>query len=132
MYCQNCGTQVAEDTLFCPVCGTQVAESAPIDRQNPDPQAPYNYMSPQNQAAESAATTSMVCGIVGFFIAGVVLGIIAIIQSRKAQKLGYVGGKATAGLVLGIIDIIKGGFVTVIVVLFLILAFSKVSTPYWG
>jgi len=48
----------------------------------------------------------MICGIVGFFIAGLILGIIAIVQGRKAKQLGYPGGRATIGYVLGIIDVV--------------------------
>jgi hypothetical protein len=73
------------------------------------PQQPYNGQYPQypNYAnnGEGAATGSLVCGIIGLFVAGLSLGIIAIVQGNKAKKLGYTGGKATAGIVLGIIDI---------------------------
>jgi len=53
-----------------------------------------------------AAKISLICGIVGIFIAGIILGIIAILQSNKARNLGYDGGIAKAGFVLGIIDIV--------------------------
>ena len=70
-----------------------------------------------DEQASKAATSSLVCGIVGLFVAGIILGIIAIAQGNKAKQLGYQGGKATAGIVLGIIDI-------VLVVLFLIVRLS--------
>ncbi|MDR0914823.1 MAG: zinc-ribbon domain-containing protein [Oscillospiraceae bacterium] len=73
------------------------------------PQQPYNGQYPQypNYAnnGDGAATGSLVCGIIGLFVAGLIMGIIAIVQGNKAKKLGYTGGKATAGIVLGIIDI---------------------------
>ena len=56
--------------------------------------------------ATRAANMSLVCGIIGFFIGGLILGIIAIVQGNKAKRLGYPGGRATVGLVLGIIDVI--------------------------
>ena len=70
-----------------------------------------------DEQAAKAATSSLVCGIVGLLVAGIILGIIAIAQGNKAKQLGYQGGKATAGIVLGIIDI-------VLVVLFLIVRLS--------
>ncbi len=58
------------------------------------------------EQASKTATSSLVCGIVGLFVAGIILGIVAIAQGNKAKQLGYQGGKATAGIVLGIIDIV--------------------------
>ena len=76
-----------------------------------DQQNRYNHQSyyldeHHERAANSAATASLVCGIIGFFIAGLILGIVAIVQGNKAKRLGYPGGKATVGVVLGVIDII--------------------------
>jgi len=56
--------------------------------------------------ANSAANISVICGILGNIIAGPIFGTIAIFQGRKAKRLGYPGGKATAGIVLGVIAII--------------------------
>jgi len=67
----------------------------------------------QQAAANSAANASLTCGIIGLIIGGWILGIIAISQSNKAKNMGYVGGKATAGLVLGIIDIIGSVIVSI-------------------
>ena len=78
----------------------------------PPPPSPYgqpyqqNYYYPQKHPGESAATGALVCGIIGLFFLGLVLGIIAIVQGRKAVRLGYPGGKATAGIVLGVISLI--------------------------
>jgi len=55
----------------------------------------------------------MVCGIIGFVVAGLILGIIAITQGTKAKNLGYVGGKATVGIVLGIIDIVAWAIIMI-------------------
>ena len=77
-------------------------------------QQPYgqNYQNYQQRYGNNAkpgsgaATTSLVCGIVGLFFLGIALGIIAIVQGNRAKKLGYPGGKATAGIVLGILDLV--------------------------
>ena len=82
----------------------------PYGQQFPvQPQAPYGqpYMPVSMEpAGEKAATGSLVCGIISLFCAGFILGIIAIVQGNKAKKLGYSGGKATAGIVLGVIGLI--------------------------
>lgn len=44
-------------------------------------------------------------GIIGLFFAGVIFGIIAIVNANTCKKAGFTNGKVTAGLVLGIIDI---------------------------
>ena len=67
-------------------------------------------------AANRAANDSLVYGIVGIFILGFILGIIAIVEGNKANSLGYVGGKATAGIVLGIIDIIGSIIISILLV----------------
>ncbi len=77
--------------------------------------------------AENApgAVTSMVCGIIGAVVgcAGLILGIIAIQQAKKAREVmamnpgRYTGdGMATAGYVLGIIDCIVGSLGLVYVI----------------
>jgi len=59
---------------------------------------------------------ALICGIVGLFIAGLILGVIAITQGAKAKAMGHTGGKATAGIVLGVIDIV--GWIIIIMYLF--------------
>lgn len=54
---------------------------------------------------EKAGRVSLILGIVGLFVLGIVLGPLAIMQSRKAERLGH---KATAGMVLGWIATIGG------------------------
>jgi uncharacterized transporter YbjL len=58
----------------------------------------------------------MICGIVGLVVAGLILGIIAIVQGNNAKKLGYTGGQATAGIVLGVIDI--AAWAVILIVMF--------------
>lgn len=95
----------------------QFAQQNAYNQQN----MPYGQAAPMNtgvystpgqsnvfagEQASKTATSSLVCGIVGLFVAGIILGIVAIAQGNKAKQLGYQGGKATAGIVLGIIDIV--------------------------
>ena len=122
MYCRRCGAENPDNAKFCAECGERldVAQSPNQYSNNSQSQYPYppqpqpqyvppyyqNNMYLQEAAANSAATSAMVCGIIGLFIAPPIFGIIALAESNKAKKLGYTGGKATAGLVLGMIEVI--------------------------
>jgi ABC-type phosphate transport system permease subunit len=71
----------------------------------------------QAKATAPGATASVVCGILGFFIFGFILGPVAIGKANAARKQiaahpdRYTGeGLATAGTVLGVIDIIGAVF----------------------
>ncbi|MDQ0736325.1 hypothetical protein [Arthrobacter agilis] len=61
---------------------------------------PYQSYQPSYEAmeGEKAAQLSLILGLVGLFVAGFVLGPLAIWQARKAERLGV---PATAGKVLG-------------------------------
>ena len=139
MYCRNCGVQNPDNAKFCIDCGEKLDASQTVNQnantyqsqtQYPyppqsQPQYQQSYQQPyyspyyqqdsfmQQMFANRAANTSLTCGIIGLFVAGIILGIVAVVQSNKAKNMGYIGGKATAGLVLGIIDIIFGAIVSI-------------------
>ena len=103
MRCPRCGNTLAVGVQICGIC-----------RAITTPDGLYN--GPKVRAP--GAVASLVCGIIGLFLFGVILGIIAISMSMKAKRAIAAdpmyggGGLATAGLVLGIIDLI--GFVVVL------------------
>jgi Domain of unknown function (DUF4190) len=66
--------------------------------------SPYGSPPPE-QPSSSKATWSLVCGIVGLLCFGIILGPIAIILGRQAQREGRPGGTAKAGEILGYIDL---------------------------
>lgn len=73
------------------------------------PYIPYTPPTPPEppKQGKGMAITSMVCGIVGFFFLGLVLGIMAIIFGGVALSRNTKGkGMAVTGLVLGIIEVI--------------------------
>ena len=73
---------------------------------------------------EKAAQLSIVLGIVGFFVAGLILGPLAIWQAGKAERLGV---PATAGKVLGwILTILYGGLL-LLGILLMILLFAGIG-----
>lgn len=91
-------------------------------QHNYSPQQLHYYQHDYKQEANTAATISATCAIIGIFFmpASIVLGIIALVQRSKAKKLGYsydrntenrfIGDKTRSGIVLGIIDIVFGVF----------------------
>ena len=76
----------------------------PVQYEYPNQQPPYDQA--QKQPANTSATISFVCGVIGFFLFGVILGAIAVMQGYSARRFGYTGWKATTGIILGAIDIV--------------------------
>ena len=75
----------------------------------------YNNQ-PIQKRNDGSAIGALVCGIVGLFCCGPILGIVAIVLSQTAKQNierdpNLEGsGMAQAGLILGIIDIVLGIF----------------------
>jgi hypothetical protein len=97
MACPTCRATLLAGTMVCNVC-----------RAITSPDGIYH--GPKTNAP--GAVASLVCGIIGLLICGVVLGPIAISQANNAKRaiendptLGG-SGLATAGFVLGIIDLV--------------------------
>jgi hypothetical protein len=72
----------------------------------PPPQggSPYGAPPPA-QSNSSKPVWSLVCGIIGLFCFGIILGPVAIILGRQAQREGRPGGMAKAGEILGYVDV---------------------------
>ena len=129
MICNNCKQSYDDSLNACPYCGAvkmPTAESA-APQQSPQPQQnqqaytayqqqPYGQV-PQVQTAPPAkgsATTSLVCGIIAIVlgclvpIAGIILGIIAVVTGNKAKRIlpPEQRGSANAGFICGIIGIV--------------------------
>jgi hypothetical protein len=86
----------------------------------PPPPPGYGYGEGAPVRNDGKAVASLVCGLVGLVLAGIILGIVAIVfgvQSRKAIDAsgGQLKGRgmATAGLVLGIIDIVTNAVIVI-------------------
>ena len=123
MFCYNCGSQQPENAQFCTSCGANISK---VQSQY----QPQLYQQPQYQEGDSAATISLVCGIIGFVTnLGFIFGIIAIMQANKAKKLGYVGSKSTIGYALGMISLIF----SILGILFFIVVFGvgTCASPSW-
>jgi uncharacterized iron-regulated membrane protein len=88
----------------------------------PGPYQPGQY-SPSYRSieGEKAAQTSLILGIVGLFVAGIILGPLAIWQAKKAERLGV---PATAGKVLGWINVVLYGLAILFGILLVIIMFA--------
>jgi uncharacterized protein DUF4190 len=72
----------------------------------PPPQGGSPYGAPPSaQPSSSKPTWALVCGIVGLFCFGIILGPVAIVLGRQAQREGNPGGIAKAGEILGYVDV---------------------------
>lgn len=119
MKCTLCGKEITQQDKVCPVCGenndqyVEPVVAKPV-HENTNYSQYYQQQSNQNTVpnihytqntlvvTEKKSSAALVCGIVGLFIAGIILGIIAIVLSNKPNA-----SNPTAAKVLGILDIIS-------------------------
>jgi|GEM_PF-1712994 len=104
MMCPGCRSLLAAGTPLCPFCRTITSPDG-------------LYHGPMTNAP--GAVQSLVFGILGLVICGVIFGPLAISRANSAKReIAFNptyggGGLATAGLVLGIIDLVAWGLVLV-------------------
>ena len=138
-FCEKCGANLKpaaqrQDNPFQPSQPQQ--NMYPPDSQQQGGQQPYNPYGQQNQQGNNPygqqgqgniyqppnqqnadyeryakqAKTALICGIISLFCAGMILGIVAIVQGAQASKslksIGAPTGNATAGIILGIIGLV--------------------------
>ena len=164
MNCTTCDSPLEPGALFCANCGARVTPTssvagptvmlppdggAPAQPSTPQPYAPPQpqpYMPPavSQQPAyamatpptSTAATVSLVFGILAYVVLPVIAAIIAVVAGHMARREirnsgGQIGGSgmATAGLVLGYIQIALTilAICAIIVIGFLTLLGSRVE-----
>ena len=71
----------------------------------PPGNSPYGAPPPAGAGNSPKAVWSLVCGIVGLLCFGIILGPVAIVLGRAAQREGRPGGIARAGEILGYVDL---------------------------
>lgn len=104
MLCPRCRSPLPVGTLLCGACNCITSPDG-------------LYHGPQVNAP--GAVASLVWGILGLLICGVIFGAVAISKSKQAKAAiashpQYTGGGlATAGLVLGIIDIVAWAIILI-------------------
>lgn len=88
----------------------------------PGPYQPGPYYPPyRSLEGEKAAQLSLILGVVGLLVVGIVLGPFAIWQAKKAERLGV---PATAGKVLGWITVVFYGVTALLFMILMILMFA--------
>ena len=116
-FCSKCGAQMNDGSAFCPSCGaaTQAQQQQQQQYQQPQYQQPQyqqpqyqqpQYQQPVKQPANGLAVASLVCGLLSFFVAAFIFGLLSVIFGGVAKSKGNRGGMATAGIVLGIIALV--------------------------
>ena len=119
--CMSCGSIVEDRDKFCQNCGSSNFEVKEVKNEVQEFKNEFknNAVNPKdefnmsNGKTNGMAIASLVCSLVGLFVASIVMGIVSISLSRSAKariaafKEGG-QGMATAGFVIGIIDLALG------------------------
>ncbi|MHA1689460.1 MAG: zinc-ribbon domain-containing protein [Promethearchaeota archaeon] len=121
-YCPHCGAQVEPTWKVCPNCGERltIEPSPPISYEPSEPrpgQVSYPYPQPTPAAAppyqiypsrrgNKWGTYSLICGIIGCCVFGIILGPLALFFAYKGLKKDDNTTLSAIGLILGIIDVI--------------------------
>jgi len=88
--------------------------------QYPQPGQPFQTQnSPEHMRGQQLAQTSMILGILSLFVFGVILGPIAIVKAKQAEKLNTA---ATVGKITGWIGTVLGALYIVGTILLFALA----------
>lgn len=104
MNCTKCGHEVARKDRYCAYCGLlNEYYYDPEESTNSNEQRQQNafYTDRSSYAVQTESSAGLICGIIGIFFAGIILGIIALVLSSKPNC-----AKPTAVKVLGVVDII--------------------------
>ncbi len=86
---------------------------------------PNAQVNPDMARGAQLAQTSMILGILSLFVVGIVLGPIAIVKAKQAEKLG---GDAKVGKITGWIGAILGAVWIIIFVLYIVALIAVVGT----
>jgi acyl carrier protein len=124
MHCPFCENALAPGTSFCPHCGTSLAQPSPTGAGPgspfPPPKGGPPPFAPLTPPTSSLAITSLVAGIIAWFVAPIVGAIVAVIaghmargeiRSRRGQLAG--DGLAQVGLILGYLQLALAALVLV-------------------
>lgn len=127
MFCPHCGKEQKQDQRFCSDCGGDLTQSQlppnqpgstvpPVPPPQYSPQAPYSASGRETHTDASAkyfAYAGIGIAVIGFFIAGPILGAVAMILGYLAMQKGE--------KLLGQIAIAAGAIVFVISLFFVMM-----------
>ena len=124
MFCQQCGAQIPDNTIFCPYCS---AEQQPLSPQ-PYNAAPVNPLANDPEASADASPV-LTWGIIGLAFAssfylsflGIIFSAIGRSKANAYQaKYGILFGKSKVGSILSKIGLILGIVLTVFLVIYIV------------
>ena len=127
MFCNHCGKQVDNDTVFCPHCGGRVGEGAPQQQQ--PAQAQPQYAAPQ-QSAPPQENTIAIVGFIFSFFGGLIGLICSIIGYNNAKKGAPHKGLALAGIIISCMWVV--GIVIYVVVIVGAIIGAASTIPDYG
>lgn len=124
MYCNNCGTQNQDESVFCSKCGNRLN---PIQGMTPPPQV---MMAPVRKS-NGMAIAAMILGIVSFLfticaIPAIILGAVSLNQIKKDPTMEG-KGMALAGIIIGSIMLVLW---ILFIILIVVLAATNNTTTY--
>ncbi len=121
MFCQGCGTELAQTATFCSQCG----------RPKPGTAAPQQAPMPQYQPMQAPVTSGLAVGalVAALFLPllGLILGYVARNDIRSSNPPKGGDGLATAAIVIGWIFTILGGLLMIFVLAF----WGEIMAGFW-
>ena len=124
MFCENCGSQIADGSAICPNCGAAVNASGaaaaqpvqPVYQQPVYQQPAYQqpiYQQPAAGGSKALAITSLILGICGLVfcwipVFGLLIAVAGLIVGIFALKNPNGKGMGITGFVLSIVGIVIG------------------------
>ena len=125
MFCPTCGKEVPDNLTYCSFCGGVLKDSAETSYSaySSDPTA---YSAPNHVPGKGLGITSMIlgimshacCGSIFTAIIGLILGLIARSQAKKA---GCKNSFATVGIILSIIALVLFVLVFIFYIVYFVL-----------
>jgi hypothetical protein len=127
MFCQGCGTELAQTATFCSQCGRPKPGTSGL---RPNGATQYSA-SPQYQVTQAPETSGLAIGalVAALFIPilGLILGYVARNEIRNSNPRKGGDGLATAAIVIGWIFSVIGAFFLVFVLAF----WGDFMTGFW-
>ena len=110
--CPICGELIRVKARKCRYCGEIIDRGLAAAKKREKQRDMMRRRKIYGSSEVSSAKTAFICGLLGFFCFGFILGPLAIFlglsahSELKRRKGASGGGMATAGIILGIVDII--------------------------